>query len=239
MVTKVMVTKVMVTMVMVTIKWWCKILLHCALTLHRSNWKNDTGGNSHLATHANNEVRIWLRSHDLLRWWWLCEKVHMGKIHLMCRLWQEIFQWLSKFWNIGGGTGRAGEAMAWPLFGLLLESKIESAVGYDMITPTTNVRNRDCLHLVTRVRFAHGWDAHLLELSARCDGFLLSAATYSVLFRLVTMSPLPRLHHHDIMTIVELFFSFPGGSPCHHCLDYIIFTSFTTSALCQESKLLK
>ena len=54
-----------------------------------------------------------------------------------------------------------------------------------------------------------------------------------------SMSPLPRLHHHDIMTIVELFFSFPGGSPCHHCLDYIIFTSFTTSALCQESKLLK
>ena len=86
-------------------------------------------------------------------------------------------------------------------------------MGYDVITPTTNVHNCDCLHLVTRVRFAHGRDAHLLELSARCDGSSLTAATYSVLFWLVTMSPLPRLHHHDIMTIVELFLSFLVG---HH-----------------------
>ena len=52
-------------------------------------------------------------------------------------------------------------------FGLLLENKIESVVGYDVVTPTTNVHDRGCLDLVVHVQFAHGRDAHLIEYTKR------------------------------------------------------------------------
>ena len=55
---------------------------------------------------------------------------------------------------IGIGTCQAGQAMAWPL---LLSSKIESAVGYNVITSTTNVcdHNRTIGDLIICMRNLH------------------------------------------------------------------------------------
>ena len=55
-------------------------------------------------------------------------------------------------------------------------------------------------------------------LSAWISGFSTSKIQGDVLMGWFSMSPSPRLHHHDIMTIVKLFFMYIHTLPYNTCI---------------------